>query len=100
VFPTLTALLVWRYLQVNLHFNIQHHTKSGQYPYIQVPIEDLEVKDRPNEDWFSLVDAERERPIPQHFECKNLQTAISIVCQFSSNCSIKLLPERVDWRLD
>jgi hypothetical protein len=62
VFPTLTALLVWRYLQVNLHFNIQHHTKSGQYPYIQVPIEDLEVKDRPNEDWFSLVDAERERP--------------------------------------
>jgi hypothetical protein len=27
---------------------------------IQVPIEDLEVKDRPNEEWFSLVDAERE----------------------------------------
>jgi hypothetical protein len=36
--------------------------KSGQYLYIQVPIEDLEVKDRPYEDWFSLVDAERERP--------------------------------------
>jgi hypothetical protein len=35
--------------------------KSGQNLYIQVPIEDLEVKDRPNEDWFSLVDAERER---------------------------------------
>jgi hypothetical protein len=41
--------------------------------------EDLEVNDRPNEDWFSLVDAEREkdllgRPIPQHLiECKNLQ---------------------------
>jgi hypothetical protein len=62
VFPTLTALLVWRYLQVNLHFHIQHHTKSGQYPYIQVPIEDLEVKDRPHKDWFSLVDADRERP--------------------------------------
>jgi hypothetical protein len=34
------------------------------------------------------------RPIPQYLEGKN---PISIVCQFSSNCSIKLLPERVDW---
>ena len=25
--------------------------------------EDLEVKDRPYEDWFSLVDAETERPL-------------------------------------
>jgi len=37
------------------------------------------------------------RPIPQNLEGKNPQTPISIVCQFSSNCSIKLLPERVDW---
>jgi hypothetical protein len=35
-------------------------------------------------------------PIPQHLECKNLQTPFFIVCQFSSNGSIKLLPERVD----
>jgi hypothetical protein len=34
--------------------------KSGQYLYPSS--EDLEVKDRTNEDWFSLVDAERERP--------------------------------------
>jgi hypothetical protein len=57
------------------------------------------------EDWFSLVDAEREkdllgRPIPQHLECKNIQTPISIICQFSSNGSIKLSPERVDCKLD
>ena len=52
--------------------------------------------DRPNEDWFSLVDADLlGQPIPQY--CKNPQTPISIVCQFSSNCSIKLLPKRVDW---
>jgi hypothetical protein len=57
VFPTLT--LVWKYLQVNLQY-IQHHMKSGQYLYPSS--EDLEVKDRTNEDWFSLVDAERERP--------------------------------------
>jgi hypothetical protein len=61
----------------------------------------LEVKDRTNEDWYSLVDAERERPwrrpIPQHLEGKNLHTPISIVCQFSSNYSIKLLPKRVAW---
>jgi hypothetical protein len=37
------------------------------------------------------------RPIPQYLEGKNLQTPISIVCQFSSNCSTKLLPERGDW---
>jgi hypothetical protein len=37
------------------------------------------------------------RPIPQYLEGKNLQTRISIVCQFSSNCSTKLLPERGDW---
>jgi hypothetical protein len=61
VFPTLT--LVWKYLQVNLQFHTQHHMKSGQYLYVHPSSEDLEVKDRPNEDWFSLVDAERERPL-------------------------------------
>jgi hypothetical protein len=78
VFPTLT--LVWKYLQVNLQFNIQHQMKIGS------PLLMLEERD--------LLG----RPIPQYLEGKNLQTPISVVCQFSSNCSIKLLPEeRVDW---
>jgi hypothetical protein len=53
VFPTLT--LVWNYLQVNLQFH-EEWTIS-----IHPSSEDLEVKDRTNEDWYSLVDAERER---------------------------------------
>jgi len=100
VFPTLSTL-VWKYLQLNLQFHIYSAPHEEWTISIHPSSEDLEVKDRTNEDWYSLVDAERERPwrrpIPQHLEGKNLQTPISIVCQFSSNCSIKLLPERVAW---
>jgi hypothetical protein len=44
-----------------------------------------EVNDRsPNADWFSLVDAERERllgrPIPQYLEGKNFQTPLILHC--------------------
>jgi len=97
VFPTLT--LVWKYLQVNLRFHIYSAPHEEWTISIHPSSEDLEVKDRTDEDWFLLMLKEKDlwgRPIPQHLEGKNLQTQISIVCQFSSNCSIKLLPKRVD----
>ena len=61
VFPTLT--LVWKYLQVNLQFHIYSAQQEEWTISIHPSSEDLEVKDRTNEDWFSLVDAERERPL-------------------------------------
>jgi hypothetical protein len=96
VFPMLT--LVWKYLQVNLQFHIQQHMKSGQYLYIQVPKTWRSRTDQMKIGSPSLMLKEKDllgRPIPQNLECKNLQTPISIVCQFSSNSSTKLLPERV-----
>jgi len=61
VFPTLT--LVWKYLQVNLQFHIYSAPHEEWTISIHPSSEDLEVKDRTNEDWLSLVDAERERPL-------------------------------------
>ncbi|KAJ6881198.1 hypothetical protein NC651_027913 [Populus alba x Populus x berolinensis] len=52
VYPTLT--LVWKYLQVNLQFHIYSAPHEEWTISIHPSSEDLEIKDRPNEDWFSL----------------------------------------------
>ncbi|KAJ6976517.1 hypothetical protein NC653_028607 [Populus alba x Populus x berolinensis] len=49
VFPTLT--LVWKYLQVNLQFHIYSAPHEEWTISIHPSSEDLEIKDRPNEDW-------------------------------------------------
>ena len=70
--------------------NIQHHKKSGQYLYIQVP-KTWRSTDQMKIDSPLLMLKERDLlggPIPQHLECKNLQTPFSIVCQFKLHSSL------------
>jgi hypothetical protein len=44
-------------------YSAPHEEWTISILYVHPSSEDLEVKDRPNEDWLSLVDAERERPL-------------------------------------